>query len=88
MDLEWDEEKRQETLRKRGLDFADVALIEHDSLISNEDRRHEYGEVRFSSFAYLNGRLINFCWTPRGNRIRIISLRKANDRERKTYQAR
>ena len=88
MELEWNETKRQETLDERGLDFADIALVDQDSLISEEDRRHDYGEVRFSSFAYLRGRLINFCWTPRNGSIRIISMRKANERERKTYQAR
>jgi uncharacterized DUF497 family protein len=88
VELEWDEEKRQDTLRERRLDFADVVFIDQASLVSEQDRRHDYGEVRFSSFAYLHGRLINFCWTPRAGRIRIISMRKANDRERKKYQAR
>jgi len=88
MELEWDEAKRQRTLGERGLDFADVAFIDQASLVSERDTRHDYGEVRFSSFAYLNDRLINFCWTPRAGRIRIISLRKANDRERQKYQTR
>jgi len=88
VELEWDEAKRQQTLDERELDFADVANIDPDSLVSEEDTRHDYGEARFSSFAYLNGVLINFCWTPRGHRVRIISMRKANDRERKKYRAR
>jgi uncharacterized DUF497 family protein len=88
VELEWDETKRQDTLRERGMDFADVALIDQASLVSEPDTRRDYGELRFSSFAYLHGRLINFCWTPRAGRIRIISFRKANDRERKAYQSR
>lgn len=88
MELEWDEAKRQDTLAKRGLDFADVAFIDGTSVITERDIRHDYGEPRFNSLAYLNGVLISFCWIPRGRRIRIISLRKANDRERKKYQAR
>ncbi len=88
MELEWDEEKRTWTLDNREMDFADVALIDLDSLVSEQDTRHDYGEVRFSSYAYLDDTLINFCWTPRAGRIRIISMRKANDRERKKYQAR
>jgi uncharacterized DUF497 family protein len=88
MELEWDEEKRRWTLDNRLLDFAHVAFIDLDSLVSEEDTRHDYGEVRYSSYAYLEGVLINFCWTPRMGRIRIISMRKANDRERKKYQAR
>lgn len=88
MELEWDEVKRQQTLALRQMDFADVALIDAASLVTEEDTRHNYGEVRFSSYAYLDETLINFCWTPRNGRIRIISMRKANDRERKKYQAR
>lgn len=88
MELEWDETKRQTTLEKRQMDFADIAFIDPATLVSEADRRRDYGEPRFSSFAYLEGRLINFCWTPRHGRIRIISMRKANDRERKKYEAR
>lgn len=47
MDLEWDETKRQDTLRARQMDFADVALIDRDSLVSEQDTRHDYGETRF-----------------------------------------
>ncbi|MBN9304999.1 MAG: hypothetical protein BGO82_10165 [Devosia sp. 67-54] len=88
MELEWDETKRQWTLENRQLDFADVAFIDRASLVSEQDTRQDYGEVRFSSFAYLRGRLINFCWTPRAGGMRIFSMRKANDRERKKYQTR
>jgi len=88
MELEWNETKRQVTLQERGLDFADVAFIDQASLATELDARHDYGEARFSSFGYLNGRLINFCWTLRAGRIRIISMRKANDRERQKYEAR
>jgi len=88
MELEWDEDKRRTTLEGRQLDFADVASIDPASLVTERDTRRDYGELRFSSFAYLRGRLINFCWTPRAGRIRIISMRKANDREIRKYQAR
>jgi len=87
VDLEWDEEKRQDALLNRGLDFADVSNIDLRSIITKPDLRYDYGEPSFSSFGLLDGSLINFVWTPRGSRIRIISMRKANDRERKSYQA-
>lgn len=87
MELEWDEAKRQWTLDNRGLDFADLAEIDRSSIRTFRDRRRDYGEVRFNSFAYLGSTLLSFCWTRRGRRIRVISMRKANERERKTYQA-
>lgn len=87
MELEWDEAKRRWTLENRNLDFADVARVDPASIVTSADTRHDYGEQRFSSFGYLDDSLVNFVWTPRGDRIRIISMRRANDRERKKYQA-
>lgn len=87
MELEWDEEKRQRNLRERGLDFADVGRFDPQSVRTSPDLRRGYGEPRFNSIGYLDGRLCIFCWTPRNGRVRVISLRKANVRERKDYQA-
>ena len=88
MELEWDEEKRQKALIERGVDFADVDRFEPESLQTFEDLRFDYGETRFNTYGYLDGALCTYCWTQRGSRTRIISMRKANDRERKIYEAR
>jgi uncharacterized protein len=85
MELEWDEKKRLNALYERGLDFADVAKFDWDSLETEPDFRHNYGELRFNTIGYLKGVLCIYCWTPRNEKMRIISLRKANDRERKVY---
>ncbi|MCM2473724.1 BrnT family toxin [Rhizobium sp. CG5] len=87
MDLEWDEEKRQRTLRERGLDFADAVRFDMDASFTRIDDRNDYGERRFISLGPLDGRLHVLCWTQRGDRLRIISLRKANDREQKAFAA-
>lgn len=60
MELEWDEDKRQETLTSRGLDFAHVADVDFSTVVTVRDDRHDYGEPRFSSYGYLNDVLINF----------------------------
>jgi uncharacterized DUF497 family protein len=86
VELEWDEEKRKRTLEERGLDFADIARFDPDSLITQMDDRRDYGEPRFNSTGYLDGTLCSFCWTPRNGRMRIISMRKINARERKVYE--
>jgi uncharacterized DUF497 family protein len=86
MELEWDEVKRQWTLDTRGLDFADVVYFEFDTADTIADQRLDYGEVRQVSTGYLHGRLCVLCWTKRDpDSIRVISLRKANDREQKKY---
>lgn len=83
--MEWDEAKRQWTLQNRGLDFADVGDFEFETSITTLDGRKDYGESRYISTGYLRGRLCVLCWTARSGELRIISLRKANDREKKAY---
>jgi uncharacterized DUF497 family protein len=81
--LEWDESKRQATLAQRGLDFADFALMDFATAKTRQDPRHD--EVRFVTFGLIGGRLHVAAWCQRGYNIRIISLRKANTRERNDY---
>ncbi len=87
MDLEWDEEKRQRNLRERGLDFADVGRFDFGTAIVVPDLRSNYGEPRFNTTGFLDDVLCVICWTPRSGNFRVISLRKANARERKKYEA-
>jgi hypothetical protein len=87
MELEWDEDKRLNTLISRGLDFADAARFDPASIRTWPDLRRDYGELRYNSYGYLDSVLCTYCFTPRGSRTRIISMRRANDRERKKYEA-
>jgi len=85
MELEWDETKRRSNLQKYGLDFDDVRRLDWDNAIVIEDTRFAYPEQRFWAFATRNGRyhVVTFCW--RGEKVRVINFRKANDREVKRY---
>lgn len=83
---EWDEQKRQDTLAKRHLDFADVALVNWDEALTAQDKRFDYAETRYVTLAPIHQRLCVFAWCYRGKNIRIISLRKANSREIKHYE--
>jgi uncharacterized DUF497 family protein len=85
MKLEWDDEKRERTLAERGLDFADVALVDWSAALTAQDTRVDYREQRFVTIAPILDRLCVFAWCWREPAMRIISLRKANDRERKRY---
>ena len=87
MELEWDEAKGLQTLVERGMDFADVANFDPVSLITAEDLRADYGELRFNVFGELHGVLCTYCWTPRNGNMRVISMRKINERERRSYRA-
>jgi hypothetical protein len=46
-----------------------------------EDRREDYSELRYVTVGKLDGRMVILVWTPRGEARRIISMRKANERE-------
>ncbi len=52
------------------------------------DARKDYGESRLRIFAPIEGRLCSATYTMRGKVIRVISLRKANKRERRSYETR
>ena len=84
--LEWDDRKRNKALAERGLDFADVARVDWDTAFTLEDTRADYTEARFVTMARIHNRLCVFAWCQRGEALRVISLRKANERERTKYE--
>jgi len=85
MDIEFDQEKRDKTLQERGMDFARAAEIFAGPMLTDQDRRYDYGESRFITLGLLDTRFVVLVWTPRGNARRIISMRYANDREKSKY---
>jgi uncharacterized protein len=85
MDIEFDETKRDLILAQRGLDMKSVAIVFEGPHLNIEDVRKDYGEVRFNTVGYLDGRMVMFAWTRREDRLRVISLRKANEREQASY---
>ena len=49
------------------------------------DSRKHYGETRFVATGYIGPRLHVMVFTLRETAVRLISLRKANQREEKLY---
>lgn len=86
--FEWDEKKSTENLLKHGLAFEDAEIVFSGQCVTFEDARYDYGEQRFITLGALEGRVVVIAHTPRGDRTRIISMRKANSREQKAYQER
>ncbi len=84
--FEWDEAKRQETLVRRGLDFADATRVFAGRVLNVVDDRRDYRETRTQSYGLLDDNVMMIVWTWRGDRQRIISMRQANDRERRAYR--
>jgi uncharacterized protein len=53
--------------------------------VDREDARRDYGEKRWLTVGRIEARLFAVAHTPRGNVIRVISARRANERERRKY---
>jgi uncharacterized DUF497 family protein len=85
MAIIFDPATRLFTLEQRGLDFGDAGKVFYGPHLTIEDDRIDYGETRYFTVGFLEERIVVLVWTPRGDDLRIISMRKANDREQKTY---
>jgi len=86
--IEFDDAKREITLFARGLDMSRANEIFDAPHMDKVDLRKNYGEVRIFSFGFLDNFPVVVVWTYRGIKRRIISLRRANEREVKKYQTR
>ncbi|MFI4955644.1 MAG: BrnT family toxin [Gammaproteobacteria bacterium] len=84
--VEWDKQKSQKNLEKHGLDFICANEIFDGFYLEKQDTRIDYGEDRHMVLGALNGREVVMIYTMRDTKKRIISLRKANEREQKIYQ--
>jgi uncharacterized DUF497 family protein len=88
MDIEWNDHKNSTNFDEHGLRFEDAALVFTSQTITFEDNRENYREIRYITLGLLAERVVILVHTIRDNRIRIISMRKANEREKKIYYER
>lgn len=86
MRITFDQAKRDETLRDRGLDFAAAREVFRGKHRTVSDDRFDYGEKRFITVGRLRGRMVVLVWTPRDRARHVISMRKANPDEQKAYK--
>ncbi len=83
MRFEWDDEKRIANVEKHVVDFNDAPELFTGLFLTLEDALQDYGEQRFVAFGRVEKRLMVLAFTKRKGAIRIISMRKANEREQK-----
>lgn len=84
IEYEWDEGKRLSNQVKHGVDFSEVAGFEWDTAVIQSSPRG--GELRHAALGFIGERLHYLVFTIRGNNRRIVSLRKANQRELRRYE--
>jgi uncharacterized DUF497 family protein len=84
MEFEWDEAKSRKNLEKHGIDFSTAREMfdGRRKLETNSDRGLEQ---RFATTAIVHGAYFTAVWTLRGARIRLISVRRARDAEKRKY---
>ncbi len=83
MKITYDAAKNERNIRERGLSFERAAEFDFESAtVWLEDRG---GEIRRVAAGYLDGRLHILCYLKLPDAIRVISFRKANDREARKY---
>lgn len=85
MDYEFDPIKDDSNLEKHGLSLVDANGFEWETALVREDARKQYVEPRFQATGYIGDRLHVMVFCFRANAVRVISLRKANKREEKSY---
>jgi len=85
MRITFDPEKRDLTLKHRGLDFARAGDIFAGRAATITDDRFDYGESRLITAGHLDGRLVVMVWTQRGDARHIISMRYCHAKEEKVW---
>ena len=86
MRIEFDTAKNERNIRERGLSFEQAAEFDFETARIETDDRHDYGEPRMTAIGKLKGSLHVLVFTMRGEALRVISLRKANEREVRRYE--
>ncbi|AKG21463.1 BrnT family toxin [Calothrix sp. 336/3] len=89
MRFEWDENKAESNFLKHGIQFEEAVTVFADPyLMFTEDSSHSQGEEREWAIGEMeDGSIVVVVFTMRGERIRIISARKATKRECQEYES-
>jgi uncharacterized DUF497 family protein len=85
--ISFDAAKNARNMASRGISFEAATEFEWDAALIAEDTRRDYGERRYQALGGIDGRLHISVFTPRGDKVHVISLRRANEREIKRYEA-
>jgi uncharacterized protein len=86
MEVIYDAAKDAINKKKHGVSLTDAARIDWDATLTWQDIRYDYGETRRVALAPIGERLYCVVYVDRGKDRRIISLRKANQREFDFYE--
>jgi uncharacterized DUF497 family protein len=84
--FEWDAAKGRSNLEKHGVSFEAARCVFDDVFACERfDIDDEHGEIRGVITGVVNDVVLTVVYTERGERIRIISARKATKHEQREY---
>ena len=86
MAIEFNTAKDLVNIEKHGHSLNEFQYLDFEKAVIYKDERYDYDEDRYIIQAKYNGRLFIGVFTPRGTNTRVISLRKANNREVRNYE--
>lgn len=83
--ITYDEPKRLLNLKNHHLDFVGCEAVFMGFTLTREDGRDAYGELRLQTLGLWNGVVVFVVHTPRGEDDHVISIRKADKHEERSY---
>jgi hypothetical protein len=88
LNFEWDPQKAEANVKKHGVTFEEAVTVFGDPVsVTIGDPLHSAGEHRFVIIGRSQqGRILVVVHTERGERIRLISARRATKHERRQYE--
>jgi uncharacterized DUF497 family protein len=87
MQFEWDEKKNEANQRTHGIDFKHISEIFNGPMIINIDDRFPHDEERYIGIGFLRNIIAVVAFVEKEEDvIRIISARKANKHESKSFE--
>ena len=87
MDISFAAAKNARNIATRGISFEQAIEFEWNTALIVADTRKDYGERRFQALGLIAQRLHVMVFTPRSGKTHVVSLRKANKRAVKRYEA-
>lgn len=86
MEIEFDPAKRDHVLAERGLDMSRCSEVFNGFHLTRRDDKHSDDEDRYISIGMLDTDVVILVWTPRQHLRRIVTMWKANDKEKQRFE--
>lgn len=88
MEFEWNPNKAESNYEKHNVSFEEAATVFNDLLsVTFPDPDHSVGESRYVIIGVSrSGQILIVSHTDRGEKVRIISARKATRQEQRFYE--